>query len=265
MIQYSSETTVSPQPIAGPVVPAGIASGTMVLIDQLLRDRRGLRARIEAGEGLDQVARAMICTIIVAAMVFGAALGLFRGGVQIVFAALKMPLVILLTAALTTPALSALRVVVDGHAQFRRDLALVLSSLALGSLVLAALAPIVMLAVSWHADYHALILVTVGCCAIGGAVGLSFFIAGTRDLAAGSRVLIVSLVLVVVALVGAQMSWTLRPYLVRPRTEEVVFVRSLEGSFIDAVNTSTWSAMGVYAREKAPLPAASGTGREVGP
>jgi hypothetical protein len=230
--------------------------GALGVIDQLLRDRRALLDRIEKEADLSQIARALIATIIVSGAVFGAALGLHCGGLQILFAAVKLPLVVLLTAALCTPVLSALRYVIEGHTRFRRDIALVLASLALGSLVIAALTPVVMLAVSWEVSYHALILLTVGCCAVGGLVGLSLFVAGTREISGGARALTLLVVLMFVGLVGAQMTWTMRPYLVRPQhvlSGEVPFVRSLEGSFLESVNTSTWSAMGVYSRSDEDL------------
>ncbi|MFZ4758291.1 MAG: hypothetical protein ACOYLX_09005, partial [Burkholderiaceae bacterium] len=46
--------------------------------------------------------------------------------------------------------------------------------------------------------------------------------------------------------VGGQASWILRPYLVRPRTEHIPFVRGLEGGFLDSLGRSTRSAAGVY-------------------
>ncbi len=248
-----------PSSSQGPQDSESPATG-FAIIDQLLRDRSGLLDRIESGRDLAGLARTMILTIFAAAAVFGAGLGLYRGGVQIASAAVKLPLVILLTAALVTPALSALRHVVDGTTQIRRDLALVLSCLALGTLVLAALAPVVMLAVSWGAFYHTIIIFTVGCCIVGGGIGLSLFVRGTRAASKGSQALIVVTALLLVGLVGAQMSWTLRPWVVRPRTEEVPIVRSLEGSFIDAVIVTSTSARGVYSREEAPLP-----GEEVRP
>lgn len=254
--QEPIESTENPN-VASTHLPSERATmGALAVIDQLLRDRRGLLDRIESENDLVGIARAMILTIIVSAAVFGASLGLHCGGIQVVYALIKLPLVILLTAALATPALSALRSVVEGHTQVRRDIALVLSSLALGSLVIAALAPIIMLAVGWDVDYHTLILLTVGCCAVGGLVGLSLFISGTRETALSSRVLILSVALLVVGLVGAQMTWTMRPYLVRPQHVEignVPFLRSLEGSFLDSVNTSSKSAMGIYAPDEAPL------------
>ena len=45
---------------------------------------------------------------------------------------------------------------------------------------------------------------------------------------------------------GGQTGWALRPYLVRPQTEGVPFLRNIEGGFADAVYRSTRSAAGVY-------------------
>ena len=53
---------------------------------------------------------------------------------------------------------------------------------------------------------------------------------------------------------GMQMTWTLRPYVVRPRTEDVPFLRAREGSFLDSVSRSIDSARGIYYRGEAPLP-----------
>lgn len=251
MSEISPEQTFEPS-LVTQREPAG--AGSFSAIEQLLRDRSALLARIEASDDLAALARTMIITIFFSAAIFGASLGLFRGGVQIAYAGVKLPLVILLTAAFATPTLSALRHVVEGQTDVRRDLALVLCSLALGSLIIAALAPVVLLAISWGVGYHGLVLIVVGCCAVGGAVGLSLFIRGTTNASLGSRALVVGIVFLVVGLVGVQMTWTMRPYVVRPRTEQVPIVRSLEGSFLDSVTTSLRSSMGVYSRERAPLP-----------
>jgi hypothetical protein len=114
---------------------------------------------------------------------------------------------------------------------------------------MAATAPVVLLAVCWEASYHQVILVVVACCALSGVAGLSLFVRALRPLPWGGRALVGAAILTIVALVGAQMTWTLRPYVVRPRTEAVPFVRALEGSFIESVTLSTDSARGVYHRE----------------
>ena len=254
MSTSTTGATTVPGLVGGAAKEPDEATGTLATVDQLLRDRPALLERLESGTDLLGIARTMILTIVLCAGVFGAALGFHRGGVQILYAGVKLPLVILLTAAICTPALSALRKAVAGSTVIRRDLAHVLVSLALGSLILAALAPVVALASSWGASYHQMVLVAVGCCAIGGVAGLSLFFKGMGGLDLGGRAVVGVVLMLLVAVVGTQMTWTMRPYLLRPRTESVPFVRAVEGGFLDSVALSFDSARGVYHRGEAPLP-----------
>lgn len=244
----TAETTL------GSIPPASPAGDTLGLVDGLLRDRSGLLDRIAAGADLATLARAMTLTIAISAAVFGATLGYYRGGLQILYAAVKLPLVVLLTAALATPAFSALSAAFAGRTDVRRDFALVLSSLALASLLIVATAPLVLLAEALHLSYHRVTLLVVACCAAGGVGGLTLFFAGLRRRELPSRALVAALLLGTFCAVGGQMAWTLRPYLVRPRSVSVPFVRGIEGGFLDAVYTSADSARGLYHRDAAPIP-----------
>lgn len=263
-----------------PAPPAPVASlegaGPGALIDQLLRDRAAFVASLDRGSDLVLVAKTMIVASALGAAVFGASIGAYRGGPQLVFAALKLPLVVLFTAGLTAPALTGLSHAVGRRTSLRRDIVLILASLALGCLVIAALAPVVWLAGELGTSYHRMVLLVVGCCVAGGLGGLSLFARGlflrapepdgegpgrarvarsARGHAPwGAAALAGVLALVTMGLVGTQMSWSLRPYLVRPRTEQVPFLRAREGSFLDAVLRSSSSARGRYSRELAPLP-----------
>lgn len=243
-------------PQAEPTAPP-FASPGLAAIDQLLRDVPAFLDRIREGKNLAELARAMILTVAVGAAVFGAAMGAHRGGIQVLYAAIKLPAVMLLTTAVCAPALTAFNAAFRRQASMRRDLSLVLSSLALTCLVLAAQAPIVFLAVELGAGYHTVILLVVGCCCLAGIVGLTLFQRGLGlDPSAGRWAVGIAL-LMVFGVVGTQMSWTLRPFLVRPRTPDAPFVRSLEGSFVEAVLTSSRSARGIYWRDSAPLPGES--------
>lgn len=223
-------------------------------IDLLLRDTPSLLARIQQRRELATLARAAIVTIAICGAVFGAAMGAHRGGLQVLYAALKLPAAMLLTTAICAPALTALHAAFRRESTMRQDLALVLGSLALTCLVLAAEAPIVLLAVELGASYHSVILLVVACCSVAGLVGVSLFIRGLGLDPSPGRWIVAASLFLVFGLVGTQMSWTLRPFLVRPRTPDTPFIRSIEGSFVDAVVTSTRSARGIYSRSHAPLP-----------
>ena len=222
-----------------------------VIFDELLRDRAALFARIEKGANLRELARSLIIITAASAAVFGAAIGAYRGGIQVVFASVKLPLILLLTAAICAPTWSALRAAVGAPASLKVDLVRVLGGLAMVGLVLAALAPFLLVGVVVEASYHSMAIILLTCAAVGGIVGVAVLIRSRKAVAMGIPLLFF---LSVFVLVGAQMSWTLRPHLVRPRSETTTFIRPLEGSLLESMSRS-WSSMkGEYERDHAPLP-----------
>jgi hypothetical protein len=223
-------------------------------IDLLLRDRARMRARISAGVGLAPVLRTMIATIVIAMAIVGAALGTYRGGIQIAYAAIKLPLVLLGTAALSAPALWAIGAALGRRSRLIADLALVISALAFGALLLTSCVPLVLLGRTLALPYHEMILGTVAMFALAGVASLTMIVrAVAAERGPGGYSAILGLCCVF-ALVGGQLSWALRPYLVRPRAPEPVFIRPVEGSLFDAITGAFDSARGVYARDAAPLP-----------
>ncbi len=229
------------------------AGGPMAIVDELLRDRGAVLARIQRGVGLAELVRTMLIAIAISSAIFGAAIGIYRGAEQIIYAAIKFPLVMLLTAAIAAPCLTAFNAALDRPFALHRDVALVLVALGFGSLLLVAQAPLLLLGALVGMGYHAFILATFGCAALAGLGSL--FVLG-RGIRAQSRRHAFSTgiaLLTVLAVVGAQMAWTFRPYVVRPRTTEVPFIRQVEGNLLEAVGTSSRSARGIYDREAAPL------------
>jgi hypothetical protein len=227
-------------------------------IDLLLRDREVMLARIRAGTNLAAILKVMIATIAVTMAIVGAALGSYRGGVQIAYAAIKLPLVLLGTAALSAPTLTAIGRAVGRRSNLVQDLTLVMSALAFGALMLVAGTPLILLGRAVDLTYHQMILMTVTMFGIAGLASLHMIIRAVsienlRDGTRGWRTAVFGLVIVFVT-IGGQLSWALRPYLVRPRTENIPFVRAIEGSLFDAITGAFQSARGVYSRDEAPLP-----------
>ena len=223
------------------------------MIDLLLRDREAMLARIHQGADLAAILRTMIATIAVTMAIVGAALGSYRGGVQIAYAAVKLPIVLVGTAALSAPALSAIGAALGRRSRLTADLALVMSALAFGSLLLVACTPLIMLGRSVDLDYHRMILAVVAMFAVAGGAALRMIWRGVAlEAAPGWRTAVAGLC-VVFSLVGGQLAWALRPYLLRPRAPEPTFIREVESSLFDAITGSLQSARGIYARDEAPL------------
>jgi hypothetical protein len=217
------------------------------VVDSLLTEPQAMVSWAQGADAASQarLVRVLLLTILGGTAAFGAAVGFYRGGTQMLFAGIKLPLVVLLTAAVTTPALTALGLALGRPAGLRADLITVLAALGRGTLVLAALAPLMLVATCVHLGYHAAVLLLVMCCALAGAAGLPLLGRALWGEQKG-RVFLIAAMLVVVSLAGTHTAWLFRPYLVRPRTASVPFVRAVDGSFGDAVERSQRSARGIY-------------------
>ncbi len=220
-------------------------TATPTIVDRLLRTRTRFMSTLENGE-LRATARALFATTLIAAAIFGACIGNYRGGLQTLFAAIKFPIVLLLTAALTVPALSGVKSALGYRTTLGRDTTLVLSALALASLLMAAGAPVLFLCMEQHASYHTTILLVVAIGGTGGLAGLSVLAAGLRELAVTHRLTLLGVTLAVFSLCGSQLAWMMRPFLLRPAANAPVFLRAPEGSFFDSVSRSYDSARGIY-------------------
>ena len=218
----------------------------------LLRDPSETAARCTEERELASLARSSLASLVLGAAVLGGVLGSFRGGAQIPLAAIKLPLVLLVTLAVSAPAFHALANTLGVRWSFRTVVALALAASARAALVLAALAPPLWLAMDCGLGYHGCALAAVAVVALGGLVGASLVV---RALGATASGVASGLACACVFLaVLAQASWIGRPYLVRPRTEDMVIVRAAEGTFLESIGTSSRSVRGLYDAPEAPLP-----------
>jgi hypothetical protein len=231
----------------------GAGTGTFANLEQLLRERGELVARIDAASGRRTIARDLLLIVVAGGACFGAAIGSYHGGEQIAYAALKLPMLLLLTAALCVPALTAFNFALDRPASLARDSALALACLALGSLVLLAVAPLLLLAKAMDVGYHLTILMTFACCATAGGASLGMLLLSMRrSFAPRATFAALSLCLVFV-LVGGQVTWILRPYLVRSRTEGIPLFRPLERGAYESAWRSIEAPGFVDTGDEAPL------------
>lgn len=212
----------------------------------ILRDPTAIAERCIDERNLHRLVSTALVSIVVGASLFGAAVGSFRGGVQIAFAAIKLPIVLIATLVVFAPALFGLSRSLGRAWSFGTVVALATSSIARAALVLGALAPPLWLALdAGIVGYHLGTLLAV---AMMGAAGVMSLAIGTAVLSPTPRDGALALLAgaVFFAALG-QSSWVLRPYLVRPRETETVFVRPPEGTFIEATLRSIPSALGLYA------------------
>jgi hypothetical protein len=242
---FTTEATPPPVPAPPP------ASGPAAHVDELLKRPDAVLRALDAGDGLAARARTYVQVLIAGTATFGAALGFYRGGAQILFSGVKLPLVTLLTLAVVAPLLHTLNRALERPASMAREVTLLVAVLARGALVLAAETPLIWAAHAVGADYHRLVLLSVLACSLAGIVSFRLLwtaLSATRS----SRWPVTLMLIVTMGVVGAQASWLFRPYLVRPRATDVVFMHPLEGSFSEAIEDSFSSARGLYRSDRGP-------------
>lgn len=234
-----------------PETPAPKPTGAIARLELLLRDPSAFLDALDAARGshdaLASLLRTLVAAVVVGGGIFGAVVGAHRGGRQVVFTAVKLPLVLLMTLVVCVPAFVALARAARLSLGARSIVALALGSCARFALVLLGLAPFVWLIEGWTVGYHRVILAVVAVCVAAGVAAGRLLFSGLSRMAGGVRVGVAFVALF--ALVGAQASWILRPFVVRPRTQHVPFVRALEGDLFEAVSSSARSSMGWYTRD----------------
>ncbi len=218
------------------------------VVSRLLRTPGEIAADCRADRDMRSIAATSLGALALGAAVFGGVIGSYRGGIQIVYGAAKVPLAMMATLAVCVPAFHAIAAGLGRAFPIRTIVALVLAAAGRAALVLFALAPLLWLAFDQGLDYHRAVLASS--IAYAGAGGAAFSVL-VRGLGKGPhRALTAVAFAAIFFAVGGQTSWILRPYLIRPRTWEaaahqaqsIPFVRGYEGSFADSLFQSSRSA-----------------------
>jgi len=187
------------------------------------------------------IAVTSLVSIALGAAVFGGVIGSFRGGNQILYGAIKVPLAVLATLSIAAPAFHAFAAVLGRPWPMRAIISLALAAAGRSSLVLLAFAPALWLVLDLGAGYHAAALGASAAYAIAGLAALSVLVRGLGE--GTGRVRTALAFVAIFFAVGGQTAWILRPYLVRPRTLNIPFIRAREGSFTESVLMSLSSAV----------------------
>ena len=235
--------------VGGAPAPARCPMNAEVL-RRLLRSPADIAGCCREGRDTRDIAITSLIAVVLGAAAFGGVIGSFRGGAQIAFAALKIALAPRGHARRCAPRPSTRSPLRLGRAwPLRSIIALVLAAAGRSSLVLLALSPALWLLFDLGLDYHAAALAAAVAYGIAGLAAIGILIRGLGP--GAGRGLTAAAFIGIFFAVGGQSSWILRPYLVRPKTGTVPFLRAREGGFTDALRRSGRSAAGVYDRSSA--------------
>lgn len=216
------------------------------LIAQILRNPQAL-LKPPGGDIRSHIAvlgpRLIVITVVFASL-FGMVVGSYRGGIQYLYAAIKMPLLFLVPVLVGLPAVRALFAAIGGDAPRERTALAALAGMARTAILAAACAPLLWLAYSVHIDYHHAILLMSACLL---AVGLPGLVTLVHALPGGGqrRWLARTGTIAIMGVLLAQSGWVMRPFVVRPRAEVSLF-RPIEANVFSSLRASYEASQGRY-------------------
>ena len=214
------------------------------VLNCLLRSPGDIAKSCREDRDIRSISLTSLAAIALGAAAFGGVLGSFRGGAQIIYGAVKVPLAVMATLAICAPAFHALAAVLGRPWPMRSVISLVLAAAGRSSLVLLAFTPVLWLSIDWGLGYHSAALAAALAYGVAGLAALGVLLRGIGG-GSGSALTALAFVAMFFA-VGGQTSWILRPYLVRPRATDIPFLRAREGGFSDSLFMSGRSAAGIY-------------------
>jgi hypothetical protein len=219
-------------------------------LSELLRRPGEIAARCVQERDLRALTATSLISIATCSALFGATVGAQRGGLQIVYSGLKVPLASFVTLVACVPAYYAFAHVFGRSFSLRSVVALTLASLARASLVLVAAVPVLWWMIDSEVGYHRTAVWAAIAYALAGLAALGVMLRGLgRDHSAWLTAL---LFVGLFGLVGGQTAWVLRPYLGRPSQTDVPFMRAPDGVFAEQLWTSGRSSLGLYADGASP-------------
>lgn len=214
------------------------------LIAKLLRNPQELATQEQTNQSWAQQASRLLTIAFGGFALFGIAVGSYRGGLQIVFAAIKMPFVLLVPILIALPAIRALYQACRIEIPYRQACLSAFIALARMAVLASACGPVLWFSYSLGMDYHGAILLFAGCLTLVGMPGLFSFKklfspGGTqRWIAHGGTIVLLGVMI-------AQTGWLLRPFVVRPRSQ-ISFLRAVEANVFSSLEASMQSSQKNY-------------------
>jgi hypothetical protein len=236
-----------------------VSSQVFATLEELLRSPQGVAERIRRGEDLRPLVLSALLALLLGAGTFGAVLATARGGAQLGYSAIKLPLAILITLCLCVPAFAAIARALGRDLTLGGMVGLTLSAAGRAALVLLAFAPAVWFVLDRGLGYHLSVLLSAICYGVAGVSALRVMASGIGLDGRGLGIL--ACCAAVLLPTGAQSAWMMRPFIGRPSQAQVPFLRHKESSFADAVYTSAFSSLGIF-RQRAALESCTGECQE---
>ncbi|MDH5506950.1 MAG: hypothetical protein OEZ02_06990 [Anaerolineae bacterium] len=215
------------------------------LSETILRSRQEFFLEIRENEKIPEKITSMLVSSLGFLSLYGIVLGANHSANQALSTMVKLPLLFLVTLVITAPSLHVFYILAGARQSMSQTIALLLTAITTSSLILFSLAPITLFILITSHEYDFYKLVNVTFFAFSGYLGVVFLSRGLHFVTAGSgssfgasrRRLIFTIWAMVYGFVGAQMAWTLGPFIGIPGRPFVLFSNQDGNFFYDVLIT----------------------------
>jgi len=224
----------------------------------LVSERERFFEEVVEGQDLGRKLRYAAWTTLGLSAFYGLLAGAYSGWPQAVSAGVKLPVLFVATLVVCFPVFFVVQVLMGSRLRLLQVLVLVVSSLALMTILLAAFVPITAFFLITGANYYFQHLLHIAIASVAGLFGMYALHEGLavicekRGVYPRKALTLMRIWALLFAFVGVQMAWNLRPFL-SDRNEPFRIVGKYEGNFYAAIAFAVHKLM---SGDSAPAPAA---------
>lgn len=218
---------------------------------RLLRDRKTFLYEVGSGIKLETKIVSLLVASSFFFSVYGAIIGSYGGGLQIISSAIKLPALYLIALIICIPTLYFFDILFGSKLDFKQYVTMALTSVSVISVLLFSFTPVVLFFLISVKGYNFFLLLNVLIMAITGGVGVRLFYKGMRDMVGGPEAIEQNLRkrllqgwVLLYALVGSQLGWTLRPFFGAEGQGFKIFRPEINGNFYAKVLEAIGSMLG---------------------
>ena len=187
--------------------------------------------------------------LILFSFLYGIVMGCYNGFLQAISSGVKVPLLFVLIVLICFPALFVIQTILGSKLTLSQMLSVILSGFVMTSTILLSFAPIILFFLITGSSYEFIILLHVAVFAVAGLFGMFSIIEALKFSCEKKNVYpkvgvrVFRFWILILAFVGAQLSWSLRPFIGAKGLPFQLF-RQQEGNFYQAVFLSTADMFG---------------------
>lgn len=189
------------------------------ILSRFIRDREGLYNDIQEERGLRNYFITSIFATLLFGALYGASMGTYVGGVQILFDAIKIPLLFLVSVFVSLPTYYVLNGILGGEMSLKQMAVLFMISITVMATMMIAFLPVTLFFMlttpeRTFATYAFTVLLNVFFFGISGVTAVSYLLRGFSKIHGENKKWVPAMITGsgVLAFVGTQLAWVLRPY-----------------------------------------------------